>query len=295
MVSACAPTIAMRGVGNDTPTLTDTYFLTRDGLQLPLRHWDAAHPKAVVIALHGMSDYSRAFAMPAPWWAEQGITTIAYDQRGFGGTPNAGTWAGGEAMREDLADAVDAAHVKYPGIPVYALGESMGGAVVLSSLASQRPPNVSGAILVSPAVWSRGDMPLLYRVALWSVAHTVPRMELSGSGLKIWASDNVEVLRMNGSDPLFQKRANAGAVYGLANLMDEARKAPLQLNAPPPILLLYGGKDQVIPNKPVKAVVAELGARADVHFYPGGYHMLLRDLHAEPRWKDAADWILRGR
>src|SRR5436190_13150571 len=107
-VAACAPTIAPRGIGNATPLLTDSYFLTRDGLQLPLRHWDAGHPKAVIVALHGMSDYSRAFAMPAPWWAEQGITTIAYDQRGFGGSPNAGTWAGSDAMREDLVDAVDA-------------------------------------------------------------------------------------------------------------------------------------------------------------------------------------------
>jgi alpha-beta hydrolase superfamily lysophospholipase len=294
-VAACAPTIAARGVANDTPVLTDTDFITRDGLHLPLRHWDAAHPKAIVVALHGMSDYSRAFAMPAPWWAERGITTIAYDQRGFGGAPNAGTWAGGDAMRDDLSDAVEAAHVKYPDLPVYALGESMGGAVLLSALASARPPKVSGAILISPAVWSRGDMPMLYRVALWSVAHTLPGMHLSGSGLKIWASDNIEVLRMNGADPLFQKTANAGAVYGLVNLMDDARNAPAHLAGSPPILFLYGGNDQVIPAKPTQAVVAALGARATVHRYPDGYHMLLRDLHAEPRWKDVADWVLQPR
>ncbi|HEY1836407.1 MAG TPA: alpha/beta hydrolase [Rhizomicrobium sp.] len=282
-------------MASDTPVLTDTDFITRDGLHLPLRHWDAAHPKAIVVALHGMSDYSRAFAMPAPWWAEQGITTIAYDQRGFGGAPNAGTWAGGDAMRGDLADAVDAAHAKYPGLPVYALGESMGGAVLLSALASARPPRVSGAILIAPAVWSRGDMAMLYRVALWSVAHTLPGMHLSGSGLKIWASDNIEMLRMNGADPLFQKNANAGAVYGLVNLMDDARNAPAHLTNPPPILFLYGGNDQVIPAKPTEAVVAALGPRAEVHRYPGGYHMLLRDLHAEPRWKDVADWVLKPR
>jgi alpha-beta hydrolase superfamily lysophospholipase len=292
-VAACAPTLAPRGIQNDTPMLTDTFFLTRDGLQLPLRRWDAAHPKAVIIALHGMSDYSRAFAMPAPWWAEQGITTIAYDQRGFGGSPHAGTWAGSDAMRDDLADAVDAARIKYPGLPVYALGESMGGAVLLSSLASERPPRIEGAILVAPAVWSRSDMPLLYRVALWTAAHTVPGMQLSGSGLKIWASDNVEILRMNGRDPLFQKKANTGSVYGLVNLMDEARHAPAHINNAPPILFLYGGKDQVIPGKPSKAVVGELGNRAQTHFYPQGYHMLFRDLHAESRWKDVADWVLR--
>jgi hypothetical protein len=32
-----------------------------------------------------------------------------------------------------------------------------------------------------------------------------------------------------------------------------------------------------------------------VHRYPNGHHMLFRDLHAEPRWKDVADWVLRSR
>ena len=44
-------------------TAADT-FLARDGEKLPLRKWAADHPNAVIIALHGMSDYSDAFAMP---------------------------------------------------------------------------------------------------------------------------------------------------------------------------------------------------------------------------------------
>ena len=43
-------------------------------------------PKAVIIALHGMSDYSNAFDMPGKVWAKRGITTLAIDQRGFGRT-----------------------------------------------------------------------------------------------------------------------------------------------------------------------------------------------------------------
>ncbi len=147
----------------DMPTLNGDTFLTRDGLRLPLRHWDAAHPRAVIVALHGMSDYSNAFDMPAEWWATQGITTYAYDQRGFGKAPRPGIWPGGKALREDLADCVVAVRARDPGVPVYALGESMGGAVVLSSLADPNPPKVDGVILVAPAVWSRGDMPLTYQ------------------------------------------------------------------------------------------------------------------------------------
>ncbi len=102
------------------------------------------------------------------------------------------------------------------------LGESMGGAVVLSSLASPRPPRVDGAILVAPAVWSRRDMPLSYRAALWATAHVVPWKTFTGKGLKIWPSDNIEMLRKLARDPLFQHATRADAIYGVVNVMDEA-------------------------------------------------------------------------
>lgn len=298
LLGACAPSLAPRGTEPTTPVLADDVLTTRDGLHLPLRRWEAdGAPKAVIVALHGMSDYSNAFAMPGPIWAKQGITTIAYDQRGFGQSPNRGQWAGADAMRDDLSDAVAAARTRYPGVPVYALGESMGGAVVLTALASSAPPAVDGAILVAPAVWSRADMPLTYRAALFFTAHFLPDMVLPNSAaskvVTIIPSDNLPMLRAMARDPLVQKETRTGALYGLVNLMDEARNAnPAN---PPPILLLTGEHDQVIPKKPTDAVIAALGSKLDVKRYPNGYHMLLRDLEGESVDKDVSEWVLRTR
>lgn len=293
LITACAPVFAPPGPDDAVPTLTATNLLARDGEKLALRSWGPEHPKAVIVALHGMSDYSNAFTPVGEWLADHDITTLAYDQRGFGQSQHPGLWAGGELLRRDLSDAVVAARQKYPGVPVFAMGESMGGAVVLSALASGNPPKVDGAILVAPAVWSRADMPYSYRAALWLASHTFPGMHVSGSGLKIWPSDNIALLRQLAHDPLFQHTTRADAVYGLVNLMDEARHAPEKLIAPPPILFLYGKNDQVIPAKPTEAVVKALGDRAEVHTYEHGYHMLLRDLDAKLVWQDLAGWIDR--
>jgi len=294
LAAACAPQFALLGKNVATPQIEDGYFLTRDGLHLPLREWDAQKPRAILVALHGMSDYSMAFELfgPGPWWAEHGITVFAYDQRGFGAGPDRGVWAGADAMRQDLTDFVGAVRAKYPGVPVYALGESMGGAVVLSDLASSDPPNVDGAILVAPAVWSREDMPFYYSWAAWFMSRVLPAYHVSGNGLGIVASDNNELLRKLSRDPLFQHSARSDQVYGLMNLMDQARKAPdhLPLTAPP-ILFLYGAHDQVIPAAPTKATIKALGDHAEVHMDPNGYHMLLRDLDRQTEWQDVLDWI----
>lgn len=288
--------MAMQGADNAKPAIEGDVFITRDGLKLPVRHWDAPQPIALIVALHGMSDYSNAFDMPGTWWAAHGITTLAYDQRSFGRAPNPGIWPGADALRGDLDDFVDAARMKYPRVPVYAMGESMGGAVVLSALAATHPPHADGVILVAPAMWSRSDMPLSYRVALWVTAHTMPGLTLTGKGLKIWPSDNIEMMRKLARDPLFQHGTRADAVYGLVNLMDEARHAPERLPPQtPPILFLYGAKDQIIPKEPSEAVIAALGARATVHRYEHGYHMLLRDLDGEMVWSDVRDWIASNR
>ncbi|MBV9063149.1 MAG: lysophospholipase [Alphaproteobacteria bacterium] len=292
-LTACAPVVAPAGVEARLPAIAQEAFVTRDGLRLPLRHWDAEQPRAVLVALHGMSDYSEAFDLPGPWWAVHGITTYAYDQRGFGLSPNRGIWAGSDAMRQDLADFATAAHAKYPGVPVYALGESMGGSVVLTALASAHPPKLDGAVLVAPAVWSRADMPLTYRAALWIAARFVPSMHVTGEGLHIVACDNIEVLKKLSRDPVYQHSVRADQVYGLVNLMDEARQAPAHLRDPAPILFVYGGNDQVIPKRPTQAVIRDLSRRAVVRRYPHGYHMLLRDLDGESVWADIANWMLR--
>jgi alpha-beta hydrolase superfamily lysophospholipase len=292
IVAACAPVTAPHGLSDSTVELSNTDFTTRDGFVLPVRHWDAPTPRAVIVALHGMNDYSNAFAMPAPYWAEHGITTYAYDQRGFGSAPNKGLWAGEAALTGDLADCVAAVRARNPGVPLFVLGESMGGAVVLTAYASPHPPQADGIILVSPAVWSRADMPFHYRAALWLTAHLMPGLTVSGRGVvKIWPSDNIEMLRKYSRDPLVIKETRADAVWGLANLMDDARAATSTLAAPPPILLLHGEKDQVIPPASAAAAVKALGPKAEERLYPKGYHMLLRDLEGPAVWKDVVTWI----
>lgn len=296
VLSACAPTFAPPPDSGVTPMVADDSILTRDGAKLPLRRWEAiGAPRAVIVALHGMSDYSNAFDMPGKVWAKLGITTLAYDQRGFGLSANPGIWAGSEAMRSDLRDAVAAARARYPGVPVFALGESMGGAVVLTGMASSPALDADGVILVAPAVWSRGDMPLTYRAALYLAAHLVPGMILSNNAaksvVKIVPSDNVPMLIALGKDPLFQKSTRTGTLFGLVNLMDEARIAPAAIKTAPPILFLYGANDQIIPAKPTRAVIDALGSKAAVKHYERGYHMLLRDLQGESVDKDVADWI----
>src|SRR4051794_38856689 len=85
MLGACAPTMMPMGAAVAPSQLNDDRIVAADGAILPLTTWKADGAlRAVILALHGFNDYANAFAEPGRQWAAQGITTYAYDQRGFG-------------------------------------------------------------------------------------------------------------------------------------------------------------------------------------------------------------------
>ncbi|MEX1035010.1 MAG: lysophospholipase [Sneathiella sp.] len=286
---SCTPVVQQAGTENSEPTLTESYLKTSDGVKLPVKTWAADDPEAILIAVHGFNDYSNTYAFPGSWWMGQGLTTIAYDQRGFGEAPNFGIWPGQDLLIRDLAVMVREVRQKYPGKPVYLIGESMGGAVVMTAVTSDGFPEVDGVILSAPAVWGWKSLNIFYKAVLWTAAHTFPDVTLTGQGMGIQASDNVSMLQNLGADPLFIKETRIDSLYGLVNIMDAAYDTAEEIT--PPVLLLYGANDQLVPKEPVEEMAARLPDGADIVFYENGWHMLMRDLQGPVVWRDIADWI----
>ena len=276
------------------PVLESGSARMADGFRLPLTRWPTAgEPLAIVLALHGLNDYRVAFKTTGNFLAKQGISVYAYDQRGFGETEGAGYWHGSTALISDLKTMIDLLHEAYPGRRIYIMGESMGGAV---TLAAQSGVNLDsdGLILVAPAIWSRDSMPWYQRLLLWSAVRTLPGKRLTGEGLEIKPTDNIEMLRTWARDPLVIKATRVDVLYGVTNLMDRAVSASkkLQTNA----LLLYGKHDEIIPRQPTCQLLTTLASqpayKTETVIYDKGHHMLTRDLHANLVLQDIADWIL---
>jgi len=299
LLPACTPRLAPGGPGLNgaqvnAERLNGEAFLTDDGLELPYRVWrPEGAPKAIVLALHGFNDYSNAFEGPGAFFADRKIVTYAYDQRGFGESPNRGLWAGTDRLTADATAFARALRRAHPGLPLYLLGESMGGAVVIATVTGQDPPAADGVVLSAPAVWARATMPWYQRTALWLSAHTLPWAHVTGRGLDIQASDNIEMLRGLGRDPLFIKETRVDAVYGLVDLMDLALVSAPELRSE--ALLLYGQKDEVVPLDPTFRLWQGLpeanGVQQRPALYQNGWHMLLRDLQAEVVLADIVAWI----
>ena len=303
VLGACAPLQHQAGVvppGFAGPRLEPYAIIASDGVRLPLDVWPArdangveVEPWAVIIGLHGMNDYAETFRPPATLWAVQGITTWAYDQRGFGRGEGRGVWGNAALMRDDLRCAVTFARARHPHALIAVVGESMGGAVAITAFASDHPPAAADRlVLVSPAVWGWGEQPVLNNAALWIAAHTVPDKAVTAPAWvtrRIRASDNIEMLRRLGRDRNMIFATRVDAIFGLVSLMSEAQAKIGAVKGP--VLLLSGAHDQVIPPRAMRKAAAKLPAGARTAFYSSGYHMLTRDRQGDIVSADIAAWL----
>ncbi len=235
--------------------------------------------------------------MPGRYFSEHGIMTIAYDQRGFGETVQRGIWPGQQLLQQDAASMARLLCQQYPGTPLYLLGESMGGAVSMSTAFDDNGECVQGVILAAPAIWGWQTMPFWQDIALKIAAWLFPAHKVTGEGLKITPSDNIEMLRALGRDPLVIKATRIDTIYGLTDLMEQAYEASGGITMP--VLLLYGERDEVIPKNAFCRMVARLPDSPETTWrmvlYPDGYHMLLRDLQAATVLDDIVTWVTMGK
>jgi len=125
----------------------DGTFTGAGGVEIAWRAWGDGE-RAVVVIAHGLCEHGGRYGNVVDALVPRGFAVLAPDHRGHGRS-------GGEraliddvdAVVADLASAVDLAREQHPGVPAFALGQGMGGALAIM-LARTRPPE--GLILSAP-------------------------------------------------------------------------------------------------------------------------------------------------
>lgn len=278
----------------EAPTLpgepgTDVKLRDSEGGEVAASEWVPDRPEAVVLALHGFGDYGQlTFRGPASFWAEQGIATIAPDQRGFGRNPSRGRWPGADGLVSDAATYLDQVRQRFPCTPITLLGHSMGGGIAMAAAAETRP---DALLLAAPAIWGGSALNPLHRLAAWTAAVTVPERRFTGRGVvRIIPSDNRDALHAIWADRLYLAPPSAREIFGLVRITDRAAEIAPDVDLP--ALMLLGDRDQIVPNARVRDVFARTKGRQQVISYPEGWHLLFRDRQAKRVWQDVADFVL---
>jgi alpha-beta hydrolase superfamily lysophospholipase len=221
-----------------------------------------------------------------------GITTYAYDQRGYGRSPNRGLWPSEELIVGDLRAMTALVRARHPKAILAVVGVSMGGAAAIAAFSSDRPPDADRVILLAPAVWGWSTQYLPNATALWLSTRAAPDWVVEPPKFivkRIKVTDNIEEMRRMSRDPLMLWGARADALYGIVNLMQRAFANAGRIKVP--TLYLYGFRDEVIPKAPSFIAAGRLKSTDKSGYYRDGYHLLLSDRQAWRVYADVAGFI----
>jgi len=296
LLAACAPRLQEIGPPVDPPRLDEAAIHMPDGIDLPLRQWQPwdRPTEASILGLHGFNDYSKGLSAVGKGMARRGFAFYAYDQRGFGASPQHGIWAGEAQMVADLRVAARLVKARHPDLPLFLLGESMGGSVIMAAMTGDDPPVADGVILVAPAIWGLQTMPAIQRKAIELSARLVPWMKVYPTGVHVQASDNRAALRDLARDPLVIKETRVDTAYGLVQLMSTAFDAASKLDKPR-WLVMFGEREAILSRSAVNETLPLFPEtapdRGRLAIYRRGYHLLLRDFGQYEVFDDIAAWI----
>jgi alpha-beta hydrolase superfamily lysophospholipase len=284
------------GAGEDASPATvaqahqEGWFRGAGGLLLFRQTWRPAGPaRAILINVHGLGDHSGLYPTLVEHCTARGIAVCALDLRGNGrSSGQRGYVERWEEYREDLERFVALVHHEQAGRPIFLLGNSLGGLIVLDYVL-HRPQRIRGVIAASPPLGRLGvpaPMLMLGRV----LSRVWPRFSIrTGMDLSGLARDPVVVETVL-ADPLFHR-------VGTARLSTEVVAAIARVQAgaprfPRPLLVLHGSADRMVPPDGSRAFVARVGhPDRELREYAGAFHVLFADLDRERVLTDVERWI----
>ena len=297
----------------------DAYFLSSTGInKIHCRIWqdDEKEPKAVFQIAHGVSEYIERYDEFACFLASNGYIVCGNDHLGHGKSVDSFDDLGFTAeedgdlrMIDDMHILYSIMHKRYPTLPYYLFGHSMGS-FCARVYATSFWNELSGLILCGtgelPSVAVVMEEPIKLLCKKLGTRASVPATLLDkmqtlmirdAKTSKDWLSRNEENVQNYINDPLCGADFKMSLVRDLISIANTACTDEWAYLVPPtlPILLVSGAKDPVGMNgKGVINVCDNLedaGHTPTCYLYPGDRHEILFEDDREKIFSDILAWL----
>ncbi|MFC5405898.1 alpha/beta hydrolase [Cohnella soli] len=266
-----------------------------DGTTMYACEWlpeNATDVPAVIGLVHGMGEHMGRYAHVAEMLTAAGYAVLGFDQRGHGHTVGKrGHVPHYEALLEGVDKLLAEARSRYPDVPVFLYGHSMGGNVTLNYLL-RRKPDIAGAVVSGPWLKLAFKPPSLQAVIGKVIEKVYPSYSnnrpINAANL---TTDPIMVERYV-TDKLGHGHITARFFFGVqaAGLwaLDHANELSV------PILLMHGGDDKVT-SLPASKRFAEAAPPALVTWreWPSYKHELHNEIGREDVFEVVRDWLAR--
>lgn len=268
---------------------SDDRFIGAGGRSMYYQCWEPdAASAALLLLVHGAGEHSARYQHLAQFFTGHNYTVGALDLNGHGcseGVP--GHVESFNDYLHDLATFHQQLAARFPGIPMFLLGHSMGGLIACNYLLRDQH-DFAGVVLSGPAIKTELEPGRLQMAALRLCAWLLPRLrilKLNAAGV----SRDPEVVRNYVDDPLvFHGKMTARMCRelfaGMHAIQVDAKRFSL------PILILHGGADVMTSPDGSRFLHQHISSGdKTLKIYPELYH----EIFNEPERGDVLQDVLR--
>ena len=201
---------------------------------------------------------------------------IGFDLRGHGKSGGArGHVPSYKAVMDDIADFMALVEKRYPGLPHFLYGHSMGGNLVLN-YCLRRKPNVAGVIATGPWLKLAFDPPVLQVMLGKTMSRIAPDFTQNSNLETAALSHDQKVVDAYNTDPLVHSKISARLFVGIYKsglwALDHADEFSV------PLLLMHGTADRITSSATSVEFAKRAGKIVTWHPWEGFYH----EIHNEP-------------
>lgn len=274
---------------------SESTFKGVGGLDLYYQSWQPEGKiRGILAIVHGLGAHSGRYGNVIEQLIEQQFAVYGFDLRGHGRSPGQrgyiNAWS---EFREDLLAFLKLIKSQQLGCPIFLLGHSLGGVIVLDYVLRypQEASALQGVITLAPAIGKVGVSQ--WKMLIGKILSQVwPRFTLN-TGIDLTAASRDEkILAAYAQDPLRHTRASARlATEFLATVAwIYAHVSNWQL----PILILHGGADRVALPESSNIFYQQIPIADKRRIqYPQAYHELQNEINYQEVLADLEDWLLR--
>ncbi|XP_030875636.1 monoglyceride lipase [Leptonychotes weddellii] len=150
--------------------------------------------RALIFVSHGAGEHCGRYDELAQMLVGLGLLVFAHDHVGHGQSEGDRMVVSDfQVFIRDVLQHVDTMQKNYPGLPVFLLGHSMGGAIAILT-AVERPSHFSGMVLISPLVLASPESATTFKVFAAKVLNLVlPNMSLGPIDSSMLSRNKTEV------------------------------------------------------------------------------------------------------
>ncbi len=269
----------------------------QDGWTLRRMDWpqrEAEAARGSLLFAGGRGDFIEKYLEPLAHWHDRGWNVVSFDWRGQGhsrGSIVGGNFTDFDPLVGDM-DAILAELARVRPAPLVAIGHSMGGHLLLRTLA-ERQPRVDAAVLVAPmlAINTSPTPSLTARwlanllaafggrdVALWpGKAGTAAPGSLRQANLTRCEERYADESWWKSEEPGFDLGAPSWGWMEAAFRSTARHQPELLRQVTTPILLLGTERDRLVSPQAIRAAAASL-PRAELRMFDAAAHELLREI-----------------